>query len=199
MKIRSILTLAAALLAASIAPAQDLFGKGLWAGADTGTTLASVIISPQAGEKPVLTYINATSDKAASVLQFYTGGTRIAPAAAASGQADVDVPDGSAFSGGNIVILHDRDGDQLQRLVVDSVADDTVTFTANLSFALTANDSLYIMTAGASIPVGAATKEVSAAPGAIVAGSESGPFLVDLDGTSACAINAASGIYYEEP
>lgn len=178
------------------AMANPFLGDGLWAQTGTGTTLASVM-EQSPGLVTVLSYVNATSDKAGSVLQFYTAGAAINPtSSAAAAQKDVVVPDGTAFSGGNIVVLYDVATDTCQRAVVDSVSTNTVTFLANLAFVLGTGDEMYIMTAGATIKVGAATKELNAAPGLVYASRRGRPLLIDLDGTSACSINAATGILW---
>lgn len=179
---------------------KSIIGQGPFSGSNTGTTLATLLVcfSALAAEKAraLLQYINVTSDKASSVIKFYTAADPVSPTAtAAVAQKDVEVPDGTAFSGGDIVVIRKTSTGELQRAVVDSVADDTVTMVANLGFAIGTDDELFIMTAAGTIPVGAATKELIAAPGFLRAGEVDKPLLVDLDGTSACSINAASGIY----
>lgn len=188
--------LLAALLPAIEAKAQS---TATFAGpGSTGTTLSSYI-SPGVtnGGIPRLQFINATSDKAASILQFYstTVSSRVTNTTA-SGQAVIQAPGGS-FTGSDIIVVRSVANDTYQRLIVSSSAAGTITATANLNFALASGDIVYKMTANGSVPVGAATLTLNAVGGGLYNGQSLRPFLIDLDGTSACKINIASGIWQQ--
>lgn len=169
--------------------------------ADTasGTTLASYVI-PIGDGHPSVTYVNATSDKAGSVLQFYkaTSGSHTLAIATNASQAVVWVPDGTKYSANDVVVLRHKlsTGDIYERLVVSSATSTNLTMTGNLSTAVLVGDQLWKMTKYGTIPVGAATKEVASSVAYGLYNAPGGrPVLLDLDGTSACKINLITGRY----
>lgn len=191
------LLFAAALVACIAAPlqmeAQTTYPK-TFAGVGTGATTLSYFIAPASGQGiPRLQYINATSDKAGSVIQFYTAaaGTRITTASTGTTITAV----GTSYASNDVIIVRFRATDTYQRLVVSASTATNITTTAALQATAAVGDTVYEVTAAGSIPVGAATKELNAGAGAIFNGQEGYPLLFEIDGTSACKINAASGIF----
>ena len=139
--------------------------------------------------------MNATSDKAASLLTFKSlSKFAIVTAASAAAQAVINAPPYAGAAANDVVVLFSLvTGTGIRGVVsaVDGVAG-TITLTANLGLALAPGDMVYLMTARAQIPVGAATKEANAPTVFVVL---DGPALIELDGTSACRINLVAGEY----
>jgi len=161
----------------------------------TGTTLASVVV-PVGNGRPVVTYISATSDKAASVLQFLkcTAGAQTLTVATNASQAVIYVPASSFWAANDLAVLRHKTTDTYERVKVSATNGLTaLTLTASLGTAVVAGDVLYKMSNAGTIPVGAATKEITTVG---VYQAPSGlPVIVDLDGTSACKINLVSGAF----
>jgi hypothetical protein len=187
------LILTAAIVACVLLPvraAETFAGTGT----DVGNTLCYYVASAKYGV-PRLSYINATSDKSASVIQFYSAASPLlVTATSAAGQTIVSaVP--TTITNNDIVIVRSIANDTYQRCVVSSVTATNFVVGANLAFALAVGDPIYKVTAAGTIPVGAATKELNAGPGSIYNGQRNRPLLFEIDGTSACQINAASGFF----
>jgi hypothetical protein len=167
--------------------------------ANTGTAIGSTnshyVIPVSNLGKPIVTYLNGTSDKAGSVLQFWKAqsGAQTLTIATNASQAIVYVPSGSSFAANDVVVIQHKTSDSYERRIVSAQTSTNITLTVNLTSAIVAGDQIYKMTQAGSIPVGNATKEITtvgvynAPPGL--------PVLVDLDGTSACKINLISGYY----
>jgi hypothetical protein len=165
--------------------------------AATGTAIAGtnshVIISGRGAGIAEIDHLSVTSDKATSYALFYTAGSGLtATLGTNASQAVHYFPGTGNFAANDKVVLWHAASDTFERLVVSAVAATTVTFTANPTAASVAGDVLYKMTAGAMIPVGAATLTV-AAP--CYRGQKGLPIYLEVDGTSACKINAVSGRY----
>lgn len=181
---------------AARAPAADALKAFAGTSTDVGTTLSYYIASAYSenGGAPIVTYVNATSDKAASVLQFYTCTT----ACMVTGvNSTVTIPMATnGFSGyvaNAILILRHTATDTYERRIVSTATTTNVVLTAAPTTATAYGDLVYVCTAAGAIPVTATTKELDG-PG-IYAGQAGKPLLVDLDATSACQINAISGYY----
>lgn len=191
---RLLLALNAIALSVGTLRAGDTFaGPGT-----TGTTLSYYVVSAAGNGVPRVQYINATSDKSTSVLKFYTPSvTRLITATGASGQA-VITADSTGFAVSDVCVVRHVATDTYERLVISATNSTTITFTANLAASVAAGDYVNKMAAKGTIPVGATTKEINAAHGGVFNGASGKSVLIDLDGTSACSINVAAGVY-EKP
>ncbi len=162
---------------------------------NAGSTLSHVVIPAGGRDRVRVQYVNATSDKAASLLTFRAPTkSTIVTAASASNQTVINAPPYSGATGNDVVVLFSSvTGTGVRGVVssVDAVAD-TITLGANLGLALSPGDLVHLMTSKAQIPVGAATKEANAPTVFVV---QEGPALIELDGTSACRINLVAGEY----
>jgi len=162
---------------------------------NAGSILSHVVIPAGGRDRVRVQYVNATSDKAASLLTFKAPSkSTIVTAASASAQTVVNcVPYSGAAANDVVVLFSLATGTGVRGVVssVDAVAG-TITLTANLGLALAPGDMVHLMTARAQIPVGAATKEANAPTVFVVL---EGPALIELDGTSACRINLVAGEY----
>lgn len=182
------------ILAAAITARADLFYSGY--GTGVSTTLCYNIVPPKGALIPCVQYINVTSDKAASVIQFYTAGTPVVITATQSYATNILTAVGTGFSGSDVVVVWHKTSGTFERGAVSSAGATSITLSANLGTKATAGDLIYKMTASGSIPVGAATKELNAPGGAVFTGQGSNkPILIDIDGTSACKINAVCVVY----
>lgn len=165
-------------------------------GTDIGATNCYFIASANYPGVPRINYLNATSDKAASVVTFWTPGAPVKiTATGASGQAVVTAVGTGNFAANDRVVVRHLTADTYQMMTVSSVTSTNVTMVQNLDAAVASGDLIYKMTANGTIAVGNATKEINAAGGGIYNGREGRPLLLDLDGTAACQINVASGVY----
>lgn len=171
----------------------------------SGTTLAEVIFPARAGRVTALQNIIGVSDKAASALKFYKGGTPVALLAdVASDATTFTVPAGSGFAANDILVIHDTVNNVVASATVSSVANNqagtitTVTLSAAIGAAFAAGSLAFEMALAGTIAVGATTKEVLRSPGFITAGEASRrPVMARLDGTSACSIPYAFAAHQE--
>jgi hypothetical protein len=195
-RFRSNLAVAVMAIGLSIAaiPVKAQTRQG-FAETGTGTTLASVVVPLGLG-RPVVTYVSATSDKAASVLQFKkcTAGAQTLTLATNASQAVVHVPASSFWAANDVGVLWHKSVDSYERVTVSATNGLTaLTLSANLGTAVVAGDQLFKMSNAGTIPVGNATKEITTVG---VYHSPPGlPVVIDLDGTSACKINLATGYF----
>jgi hypothetical protein len=183
--------------AVSIAVAQSLTAFGT-AGTDIGNTLNYAVISAHGQNQaaPLVKFVSVTSDKTAAVLTFYTVG---APVQSISGNTSISnlvVASTNGFLENDIVVIRHIASDTYERRVVHAVSSSTnLTIKSPLTAATVAGDLVYKATAAGTIPVGNATVTLSGA--GIWAGQRGRPLLLEVDGTSACHINAVGGIYVE--
>ena len=162
---------------------------------NAGSTLSHVVVPAGGRDRTRVQYVNATSDKAGSLLTFKgaTASTTIT-ATSASNQAVVNcVPYTGAAQNDVVVLFSFATGTAVRGVVTSVQAGVSVTLTANLGLALAPGDTVHLMTSRAQIPVGAATKEANAPT---VFAVMEGPALIELDGTSACRINLVAGEYF---
>lgn len=164
-------------------------------GTDVSTTLCYTVVSANSKNngQPVVTYLNATSDKAASVLTFYTAGT---PTSCNYTNTTVSIPVNSTngFAANDVIVIWHKLTDTYERRIVDTFTSATnITVTVASTAATVPGDQIYKATAAGTIPVGNATKELNGT--GIYSGQRGKPLLIDLDGTSAVQVNAASAIY----
>jgi len=162
---------------------------------NAGSTLSHVVVPAGGRDRVRVQYVNATSDKAASLLTFKAPSkSTIVTAASASNQTVINAPPYSGAAANDVVVLFSAVTGTGIRGVVSSAdaGAGTITLTANLGLALSPGDLVHLMTSRAQIPVGAATKEANAPTVFVVL---EGPALIELDGTTACRINLVAGEY----
>jgi len=164
----------------------------------SGTTIATVMsLRTKPVRQLVVTGYSLTSDKAGAVLSVkeFDGQSIKADAVCASGQKVVTVDGLTAPYAQDDVIVVQRADNSLERMEVDTIQEDvSLTMKANLVSPLAVGDTLYRVTQSFAIPVGAATVTEAARGGLgyFVGNEPKGPICMDLDGTSACAINFLS-------
>ena len=162
---------------------------------NAGSTLSHIVVPAGGRDRVRVQYVNATSDKAASLLTFKASSkSATVTATSASNQTVINcVPYAGAAANDVVVLFSSVTGTGIRGVVssVDAVAG-TITLTANLGLALAPGDMVHLMASKAQIPVGAATKEANAPTVFVVL---EGPALIELDGTSACRINLVAGEY----
>lgn len=189
--LKSLFTIGLALLALAFTThAQSQVRAFNMTSTDIGATNSHAIISAFGKGQAEIDYLSVTSDKAGSLLTFYTAGDGVLVVTATNAtQAVIYAPGTANFTAGDIVVLRHKAADTYQRLVVSSTATASVTMTGNAT-ATVAGDVLYKLTAGPAIPVGAATVTI-AVP--CYRGQENKPTYLEIDGTSASQINLISG------
>ena len=162
---------------------------------DAGSTLSHAVIPAGGRDRIRVQYVNATSDKAASLLTFKApAASTTVTAVSASNQAVVNcVPYAGAAQNDVVVLFSFATGTAVRGVVTSVQAGVSITLTANLGLALAPGDQVRLMTSRAQIPVGAATKEANAPTVFVV---HEGPALIELDGTAACRINLVAGEYF---
>jgi hypothetical protein len=185
--------MAAAALACFILPA---YAENTFSGNGTGTTTLSYYIpSMRYAGQPAFEFASVTSDKASSVLKFYSAAAPVAVTLATNASQVVlyCVPVG--ITNANVVVVRNLTADTYQRLVVSSATSTSLTFTANLANASVVGDLVYLETAAGTIPIGTNTVTLGPSSWGFWFGQKNRPALVEVDGTSACAINSISGRY----
>ncbi len=138
------------------------------------------VVVPAGGRDRVrVHYVNATSDKVASLLTFKSlSKSTTATATSAAAQTVINAPPYSGAAANDVVVLFSfATGTAVRGVVssVDAVAG-TITLGANLGLALAPSDTVHLMASQAQIPVGAATKETNVPP---VFAVMEGPALID--------------------
>jgi hypothetical protein len=149
--------------------------------------------TPGVGQ-PLVTYINVTSDKSTSKLNWYSVGAPVA-CTGPNSTTRIDVANTNTFVAGDVVIIQHVAGDTYERRVITAStgATNLVTWWAPAT-ACAAGDLVYRCTKiGNGIPVGA-TNFIWAGTG-LIAGQAGAPLLIDLDGTSAVSINCITARY----
>jgi hypothetical protein len=177
--------------------AEKTFDSG--GGTDVGNTLCYSIASANSRAKdsgrittPVITYLNATSDKAGSIVQFYTAGTpRTVNYTNSTTTLYLDSTNTSGqftTNGGIVVIRHTATDTYERRILVFGSSLTNLLVTVAPTAAVVPGDFVYPMTTAGFIPCGAAT--LSLVGNGIYAGLPGKPLLFELDGTSAVQVNA---------
>lgn len=161
-------------------------------GTAVSTNVSYVVVPPKGGTtKASVDYANATSDLSTSKFTFYTAGTSFNFTGATTASATV-IPLNAVtgLATNDVVILYSPATGLSERCIVSSVASLNVTLTAATVNAYESGAQLWEMTAGGTIPVGAATKEVAATS---YIGQNGKPVLAVVTGTSAVTLNVLSG------
>ena len=162
---------------------------------DAGSTLSHVVVPAGGRDRVRVQYVNATSDKAGSLLTFKSPSkSAVVITASASNQKVIAATPYAGAAQNDVVVLFSSVTGTGVRGVVDAVDAEakTITLKANLGLALAPGDKVHLMASAAQIPVGAATKEANAPTVFVV---HEGPALIELDGTTACRVNLVAGEY----
>ena len=116
---------------------------------DAGTTLSHVVVPAGGRDRIRLQYVNATSDKAASLLTFKRPSlATVVTDAAATGQKVIKCVPYAGAAANDVVVGYSYAAGQAFRGVVASVqAGVSVTLTANLALALAPGDLVFLMAA----------------------------------------------------
>ena len=161
---------------------------------NAGSILSSVVVPASGRDRIRVQYVNATSDKAASLLAFKqpSKSTTVTATSAANQTVINCVPYAGAAANDVVVLFSAVTGTGIRGVVASVQAGVSTTLNANLGLALAPGDMVYLMAAFGQIPVGAATKETNAPTVFVV---NEGPALIELDGTAACRVNLVAGEY----
>lgn len=197
---KSMKKLTSILLSVVLLSAAPLFAQTpplrAFAGTSTpGGVVLDSFIAPPGDGTPILKYVNFSSDKAGSVLQFYTTQAigQITNAAAAATTNIVYVNRTNGLVAGDVIILGSKTTGNFQRAKVHVVGTGSFSFTNNAIgitnlYAIVNGDVFWKATAGGTIPVGITTNSIT---GGSYSGQFGQPFLIDQDQTTVGAINAA--------
>ncbi len=131
---------------------------------NAGSTLSHVVVPAGGRDRIRVQYVNATSDKAASLLAFKAPTkSSTVTATSAANQTVINAPPYSGAAASDVVVFSSVTGTGVRGVVasVDAGAG-TITLNANLGLALAPGDTVHLMATKAQIPVGAATKEANA-------------------------------------
>lgn len=195
MKIKNILSgLFVVLLALlpAVTQAVDEIPFFAGGGTDVGTTLCYAVVSANGKNQgvPVVTYVNATSDKAASVIQFYTITANTA-ANVVSTTTAIPVTLTNGFASGDIIVIRHLLDDTYERRILTTFTTATnLVVTVAPTVALVVGDIVYRAATAGFIPCGAATQAIAGE--GIYAGQPGKPLLLEVDCTSAGQINAVA-------
>jgi len=176
----------------SAADAIPAFAGG---GTDVGTNLCYAVVSANGKDQgtPVVTFLSATSDLSSSAVTFYSAGT---PTYAnyVSTTTSCPVASTNGFAANDVIIIRHVAADTYERRIVDTFTSATnLTVTVAPTTALAVGDLVYKATAGGTIPVGNTTLTLNGA--GIYAGQKGKPLLLEVNGTSACQVNAVAATY----
>lgn len=157
----------------------------------TNTSYAVVSANGAAGTTPVLTYLNATSEKATSKVQFYQITNAPLAVTVTNSTVNLYVARTNGYVSGDIIIIQHKANDNYERRVLTtSLASTNLVVTVAPTQVTVPGDIIYRAATAGSIPVGATTKELSG-PG-LYSGQAGKPLLFEVDGTNAPSINAAA-------
>jgi hypothetical protein len=157
-------------------------------------TLSEVVIPPRNSKAIVLENISATSDKAASVIAMLVGdvpGNLAADAAVSATTLSVSEAYAGTLAQNDRFYLYNMATRTGEVRTLSSKTGGTLTFGGSaLAVAYpAATTRLFKLVSGGSIPLGAATKEIRLSPGFLTMAPVGRPLVVDVDSTSAGAIN----------
>jgi len=195
MKIKNILSVlflvVLALLPAMVQAVDEIpfFAGG---GTDVGTTLCYAVVSANGKNQgvPVVTYVNATSDKAGSIIQFYNITTSTAANVVSTSTA-LPVTSTNGFASGDIIVIRHLLDDTYERRILTTFTTATnLVTTVAPTVALVVGDIVYRAATAGFIPVGSATLQIVG--DGIYAGQPGKPLLLEVDCTSAGQINAVA-------
>ncbi len=197
--IAAVLFIAAAVVAAPPDPVN-----GFAVGGTNSGTLAWAIVSPrgtQAGTAPKVTYLNCTSDKSTSKVQFYKVDAEAAVTYTNSTTTlYVNTTNGTPginWQSGTIIIRHLADDSYEKRTLTANTGSTNIIVTvAPLGTVLPGDHVYHATTTGAgTIPVGSATLTLGPSMGGVYIGQKDKPLLVEIDATTTGTMNLVSGEY----
>ena len=186
----------ASTVQAQMTPNSSYSLGGNSGGVGAGTTNSYAVISAVSvrGGAPVVTYVDATSDLAGSVIQSYRV-AYIMPVNLTNSSTNlyVTVPKGADKAG--VVLVRHLATDTYERLycTTNGLTGTNVATTVAPAEEVIPNDYVYFMSAAGKIPCGA-TNVWRSGPG-IFAGQRDLPLLIEINGTSACSLNALTAGY----
>jgi len=196
----SLILIAVLALGALTAPRAQAAPDELtvWAGGgtDVGTTLCYAVTSTysRSGGSPVITFLSATSDKGASVVQFYTAAS---PVQCNYTNSTVTIPvtstNGFNFSSGIIVIRHWLTDTYERRILTTSTGSTNLTVTSAPTAAVLPGDQIWPMATAGAIPCGNTTLTLNGT--GIYSGQRGKPLLFEVDCGTNGQINAAWAAY----
>ena len=205
---RTFKTLAVLLVAvfAIQAMGQSIAGKIADAktGTDVGTTLCYAILSADGGTEyyengssrrltPFVTFLSATTDKSTAIT-FRVPDGNIAVASGANTTTSCPVAATNGFAANDVVIIRHQATDTYERAVLAAFAtNNAIVLTAAPGTAMAAGDLIYRVAASGTIPINNTTANYYG--DIIYSGKPGMPLMVDIDGTSACQINAVCATY----
>jgi len=190
----SSIVLACLTLSALAAPESYTVYAG--GGTDVGNTISYAVVSARSenGGAPVVTYVSATSDKSGSVVQFYSVDTNQVATTASTATVYLPVSATNGFASGDIIVIRHMTSDTYEKRILTAFnTNGVLILTAAPGTATAVGDLIYKVTAGGTIPVGAATATLYGE--GIYAGQKGKPLLLEVDGTSACQLNAVCAKY----
>lgn len=159
-------------------------------------TLSRAFVAGREGSQIHLHSYNATSDKAAGVLKFRSASSQhMSTAVAAASQAVVTLDNVDGLAGSDVVLVQPKDGAALYVMTVSSVTGLAVTMSGNFAAALPAGSKLFKLADHSQVPCGAATISAQSNGSPLWIGDAGMPLVLELDSTSAGAVNAGSGKY----
>ncbi len=167
-----------------------------------GTTLSYAIVSPrgtQSGAAVRVQYLNATSDKSTSKVQFYKVDAQSAITYTNSTTTLFvnTTNNGVNWQSGTVIIRHNIDDSYEKRTLGANTGSTNIAVTVAPMGTVLPGDIVYhVTTTGAgSIPVGSATLTLGPTSGAIYIGQKDKPLLLEIDATTSGTLNVASGDY----
>ncbi|HVX56971.1 MAG TPA: hypothetical protein VHA37_04515 [Candidatus Saccharimonadales bacterium] len=164
-------------------------------GGSWNATASSAVISANGlnAGAPVVTGLSAASDKAGSVVQYYkVNSMTVATNVNTTTSLPVNTTNGF-LSGDVIVIRHAATDSYEKRILTTYTTVGTMNVTVAPTTALAAGDTIYDVSVAGAIPWGPLTNTITGA--GICSGQPGMPLLLDITGTSSCAIWSACAEY----
>lgn len=164
-------------------------------------TLSYAIVSPRSpltGAAPVVRFINAGSDKVAGIVQSYKVTAQATAQYATNATVTLHVNRTNGFASGDVIIIrHITDDSYEKRILTTMTVATNLTTTAAPLGAVVPGDIIYrcTTTGAGTIYWGASTNSLSASGGPLFVGQKDTPLLLEIDATTAGAINVVSGDY----
>ena len=173
-------------------------------GATNAGTLATVIIGAHSVNNgtPVVTSINATTDKSTANVQFYKVLRQVNAKYATNSTVVISVDSTNGFASGDVIIIRHIGNDGYEKRTLTTMTSATNLTTTAAPYTTVPGDIIYgVTTTGAGkIPV--VTNTVATGPyivslsgTAIYAGQKGCPLLIEIDATTTGTINYATATY----
>lgn len=182
----------------SLCLAAPAFADTLFSGTGktVSTQLCYFVTAPAPSQSVLISYLNATSDKAGSLAQFYTAGSPIPVTGSSTNGASVVKCTGTRLATNDVVVVVSGPNTATPsafRHTVSIITSSNVTFAQATTSAFVYGDSIYRMTAAASVPVGAANLKLGPENGYFYVGQSGKPVLIQLDSTSSGTLSLITG------